>query len=241
MPLRERQSDSAHQKLKELIIQGKLQPGSPIEESLLMRELGIGRTPLREALQRLAQEDLIKNIPRRGYFVADVSFTNLLHVFEVRQELEALAARLAAERINQQQIEELKIFLTEASQHADSEDIHLNLEIDQKLHQLVAQASSNPILQQILHRLYNLAIRALYVSNVHMTLIQEELPNYTAIVQAIIAGDAEGADRAMRTHLGLNPFEIIHLEASHRTHPKALDLAEQVEKDLHKNGSNGGT
>ncbi len=237
MPTQARQSDAAYQKLKELIIQGKLQPGSPIEEPLLMKELGIGRTPLREALQRLAQEDLIKNIPRRGYFVADISFTNLLHVFEVRQELEALAARLAAERITSQQAEELRQFLVEASQYVDSEDIHLNLEIDHKLHRLVAQATGNPILQQILHRLYNLAIRALYVSNVHMTLIEEELPNYTAIVQAIIAGDVEGADRAMRNHLGLNPFEILQYETTHRTLSRTLVAMDSTEEGFHEDGS----
>ena len=63
-----------------------------------MRRLDAGRTPLREALQRLAQEDLIRNVPRRGYFVTDTSAADLFQVFEVRQSLEKLSARLAAER-----------------------------------------------------------------------------------------------------------------------------------------------
>ena len=66
-----RQSDAVYEELRRLIVRTDLPPGSPVEEGPLMKRLGAGRTPLREALQRLAQEDLIRNVPRRGYFVTD--------------------------------------------------------------------------------------------------------------------------------------------------------------------------
>jgi len=213
----QRQSDIAFERLKQLIVHVDLAPGSLIDESELMERLGVGRTPLREALQRLAQEDLIDVIPRRGAFVAEVSVTDLTHVFEMRRYLEGLAARLAAKRAEPEHIVALNLFLEEACAGADSEDLHWNLETDRCFHQIIVEAAANPYLQQTLDRLYNLAIRLMYVSNTRMTLVQEELPKYQAVIEAIKKGDGEAADEAMRAHLWLTPFAMIAaLDSSRR-------------------------
>lgn len=213
----QRQSDIAFERLKQLIVHVELTPGSLIDETELTERLGVGRTPLREALQRLAEENLVDIVPRRGAFVAEVSVADLTHVFEMRRYLEGLAAQLAAQRAESNHIASLELFLEEAIAGSDSEDLHWNLETDRRFHQIVAKAAGNPYLQQTLDRLYNLAIRLLYLSRAPMTLVQEELSEYQAVIEAIREGDGEAADEAMRAHLGPTPFAAIaSLERSRR-------------------------
>ena len=93
-----RLSDKAYYLIRQRIITLELPPMSPIDEQALMEELQLGRTPIREALQRLAAENLVSIVPRRGMFVADISLTDLQQVFELRMMLEGFCARLAAQR-----------------------------------------------------------------------------------------------------------------------------------------------
>jgi len=211
-----RRSDSAYEALKQRIIQLELSPGSPIEETQLMESLGVGRTPLREALQRLSQEDLIKSIPRRGYFVANVAVTDPLHVFEVRRQLEGFSARLAAERATAAHLAEFVTFLEETARNADTADFDWNIEADHNFHQLVAKASGNPFLQQTLDRLFNLTIRLLYTYNLRVSVIKEELAVYQEIVTAIRNRDPEAAQTAMLSHLGFPILRLPGVEESRR-------------------------
>jgi len=201
---RKRQSDKAYEQLKQLIVQCELEPGTLIDERELMERLGVGRTPLREALQHLAQENLVDIVPRRGIFVAEASATDLAHVFELRTHLEGLAVQLAARRATPRHIAALEQFLTEAAAEADCDDLQWNLETDRRFHELIAEAAGNPYLQQMLDRLYNLAVRLLYLSMTRMTLIREELSTYRTIVDAIEAHDEEKAEEAIRVHLRLS-------------------------------------
>ncbi len=203
-----RDSDKAYEALKQAIIRLELEPNSPIVENELMVKLDVGRTPLREALQRLSQEDLVYNVPRRGYFVANIAITDPLHVFEIRQQLEAFSARLAAERARPNHIDELHNFLDYAAAGAESGDFQWNLGTDHKLHQLVAKASGNPFLQEYLDRLFTLTIRVLYMYRLRISIVKEELVVYQSIVDAIEKHDPEAAENAMRNHLGFPSMEL---------------------------------
>src|SRR6266704_6965963 len=104
------QSEAAYLRLLERIVRLEMPPGSVVNEAQLREDLRIGRTPIREALQRLARENLVRSIPHRGTFVTDVNITDLARITEVRVVLEAHAARLAAEKLagaNRDLIEEL--------------------------------------------------------------------------------------------------------------------------------------
>ena len=142
-----RQSDTVYHELRRKLVRAELKPGSLVEEAEMMRTLGVGRTPLREALQRLVQDDLIRNVPRRGYFVTDTSASDLFHVFEVRLRLEGLSARLAAERGTEAHVEALAHLIEEgqAGIDAGNEDLIWNIEIDERFHMLVAQASGGQL------------------------------------------------------------------------------------------------
>src|SRR5205809_1514706 len=92
------QSELAYQRILDRVVSLEMPPGSVVNEARLREELKIGRTPIREALQRLARENLVRSIPHRGTFVTDVNITDLARITEVRVVLEAHAARLAAEK-----------------------------------------------------------------------------------------------------------------------------------------------
>lgn len=206
----QRQSDHAYDKLRQLIIRAELRPGAVIEEAAMMERLGVGRTPLREALQRLAQEDLIENVPRRGYFVNEITAADLFHVFEVRQSLEGFAARLAAERAQPTHLAEFEAMMVEARAGIadDNRDLDWNLRVDEWFHRIIVQATGNPHLQSAINRQYGLAVRTLYLSRVPITLIREEIENYELMYAALTAHDPDAAEAAMRKHLDFDPSAV---------------------------------
>jgi DNA-binding GntR family transcriptional regulator len=207
-----RQSDAVYDELRRLIIRTELKPGSLIEEPDIMRRLDVGRTPLREALQRLVQDDLVRNVPRRGYFVTDTSAADLFHVFDVRLRLEGLGARRAAERATEAHLKEFEQLLEEgqAGIDAGTEDLVWNIEIDERFHLLVARASGNPYIVRDIARHYALSVRVLYFSQMRLTLVRDEISAYRALYKALRQRDPQAAEAAMALHLGDSPLQLIN-------------------------------
>lgn len=199
-----RMSDKAYNLLKGMIIRLEFLPGAPLEEAELVKRLGVGRTPLREALQLLSQEYLVTNIHRKGYFVSNLSVNDPIHVFEVRQKLESFSARLAAERSDEGNVTDLHSWFTEASENSDNKDLDWNLETDRRFHQLIAIATENPFLQQILDHLFNQSIRVLKMFNIKVTNVQTELPIYKKLIDAIEKHNPDQAEKIMQEHLGID-------------------------------------
>src|SRR5439155_27027010 len=140
------QSKVAYQRILGRIVSLEMAPGSVVNEAQLREELKIGRTPIREALQRLARENLVKSIPHRGTFVTDVNITDLARITEVRVVLEAHAARLAAEKLStgdRDLIEEL-LELVGRGYVTDQRDL---MQLDQQIHRTIYRAARNPLLQ----------------------------------------------------------------------------------------------
>lgn len=206
-----RQSDVVYEELRRLIIRTELPPGSLIEEASLMARLDAGRTPLREALQRLVQEDLIRNVPRRGYFVTDTTAADLFRMFEVRLSVECLSARLAAERATDAHLAEFADLLRQG--HAGiadgNEDLTWNIGIDEWFHRLLARASENAYLVAAINRYYAMSVRVLYLSHVRLTLVRDEIGNFQAMFEAVEAHDPARAEAAMRNHLTINPMTML--------------------------------
>src|SRR5207237_2932327 len=140
------QVQRAHLLIRDQIITLKLAPGSVIEEAHLREELGLGRTPIREALQRLAHENLVSFIPHRGTFVCDINLTDLHRLTEVRVELEGYAARLAADRAGAADRTLMKALIGELEKIHESYT-HSLMRLDQRIHRQVYQATRNAFLQ----------------------------------------------------------------------------------------------
>lgn len=211
-----RQSDHAYTQLRELIVTVQLEPDSVISEPEIMALLGVGRTPLREALQRLASDHLVRSVPHRGYFVAGVTYLGAIHCYELRQVVEGFGARLAAERASQEQRDQLRQLLQEAESGMQADDWRWHLDLDQRLHELVAQASGNPYIPQTLRELWSVSVRELYVSKRPITLVRDEIDVYRLIVDSICQSKPEAAERAMCQHLDLDLYRAAITDPSLR-------------------------
>src|ERR1700686_5367484 len=127
------QSEEAYLRIRERIVCLDMAPGSVVNEARLREELEIGRTPIREALQRLALENLVKSIPHRGTFVTDVNITDLARITEVRVVLEGHAARLAAERLADRERVAIQELLTRLEGRGAADQREL-MRLDQQIH-----------------------------------------------------------------------------------------------------------
>src|SRR5256884_7909631 len=156
------QSEEAYQRILERIVRLEMAPGSVVNEARLREELGIGRTPIREALQRLARENLVRSIPHRGTFVTDVNITDLARITEVRVVPEAHAARLAAGKLTTADREAIEglLQLLRPGHATDQRDL---MHLDQQIHRLVYRSAHNPLLQATLERYFNLSVRLWYL------------------------------------------------------------------------------
>lgn len=195
-----RLSDKAYRLIKHKIITLELPPLSVIDEQALMEDLQLGRTPIREALQRLAIESLVFTVPRRGMFVADVSITDLQKIFEIRVILEGFCARLAARRITPEQIAQLEALVGKMDRVED-EDYETPMAIDEQFHKLFYQAAANEFLESILCRLHALSLRLWWVVLHRVTHLREAVSMHREIIPALKSSDEDQAEALMREHL----------------------------------------
>jgi DNA-binding GntR family transcriptional regulator len=188
-------ADQAYLAIRGLIVSLELAPGAVIDERALMERLGIGRTPVREALRRLAQEQLVEVFPRRGMFVTGVDVRDLARISEVREVLEPEAARLAAERAGEDDREELQRLLDEIGRSPDL------MGLDERVHRAVYDAAHNDLLQTTLGQYYVLALRIWMIALDRAHELEEAVEAHRDLLQAILDGDGDGAAELMRAHV----------------------------------------
>src|SRR5438477_10944439 len=145
-----------------MIVSLELRPGAVIDERALMQRLGIGRTPTREALRRLAQERLVEVYPRRGMFVTSVEIRDLASLTEVRSLLESHVARLAAERATDEDRSALESLLDELETGADLDTSEL-MALDERIHRQAHSLAYNPFPELTLGDYHVLAARLRYL------------------------------------------------------------------------------
>jgi DNA-binding GntR family transcriptional regulator len=195
------QSDEAYQRIKELIVTLALPPATPIDEGRLMAELGLGRTPIREALQRLSRDSLVVILPRRGTIVADLNMSDVQKIFEMRLDLEVLAVRLAAQRATPAQIAAMEALFAGADALLHDGDNDALIRIDHEAHRLLAQAAHNEFLEDTLDWLYSHVLRLWYVSLHRVQHLREAVEEHRAMIALVKAGDGERAAQLMHTHV----------------------------------------
>ncbi len=194
-------SEMAYHNLKEKIVTLELPPASLLSEAQLMAELDLGRTPIREALQRLAFENLVVILPRRGTIVTDLNLSDLQKIFEVRIELEAHAVRLAAQRATAEQIAQMESLFAQADKIISRGDYRQLIHLDHQSHSLLAQAAHNEFLAEILEQLYTQVLRLWYVSLPKVGRLSKSIKEHRDIIAAIKAGDGERAAEIMQAHI----------------------------------------
>lgn len=194
-------SRTAYESLTERLVLLDIAPGSPINEQELMNSLGIGRTPLREALKRLESDHLVVTYPRRGTFASPVDITALTEISEIRRSLEPLAARLAAQRADaDDRAAGRKLAHTLGKVRADTSARDL-MNLDLQVHQLLYRATHNRHLQTALERYGNLATRIWSVAAPRLSHVDGHVTEHVALLDAVLAGEAQRAEQLMVAHM----------------------------------------
>lgn len=201
-------SERAYGLIKKKIVSLELAPGAVINEIALQRELGLGRTPIREALQRLSLEKLVNIMSRRGMFVAGIGITDLPKLFEMRVVLESLAAELAARRGTPKHWQRMTAVLAQLPD-PDHEDYNERLiTIDQSCHEIIYEAADNPFLADTLTTSYALSLRLWYYSLNQIGDMRGAITEHQQILDALKAGDSSESARLMTGHIQAFQEEI---------------------------------
>jgi DNA-binding GntR family transcriptional regulator len=191
----------AYEHIRRGILEAILPGGTVLSEYQLAKEIGVSRTPVREALKRLEQQGLVRSVARRGTFVADISVRDIVEIYQVRIQLEGLAARVAAERMEPGQVKELMDGLDEADKFARQGRLDVGRQHDRRLHMAIIGSTSNGRLEQILATLDDQVHRIRQRAMSHTARVPTTLAEHRAVLRAIENRDPDGAEKAMRDHL----------------------------------------
>jgi len=187
--------------LRQSIVEGKLEPGKRLMEIQMAEQLGVSRTPVREAIRKLELEGLVVMVPRKGAYIADVSIKDVLEVLEVRMVLEGLAASLAAERMSDDEIKELACICNEFKSCYENDDIEGMIEKDVDFHDCIFNSTGNHKLNQISQglreQIYRFRVR--YISRYNKA--KELVDEHQAIFNAIQSRDSESAYKYGTQHI----------------------------------------
>jgi DNA-binding GntR family transcriptional regulator len=194
------QADRAYAAVRDMIVSLELRPGAVIDERSLMGRLQVGRTPLREAVRRLAQERLVEVFPRRGTFVTSVEIRDLASLAEVRLVLESHAAAVAAERASDEDRAALQALIDELPQ-SEGRDTRDLIALDERIHRQVYRCTHNAFLEATLEEYYVLALRIWYLALDRARELEQAVLGHRELLEAIRDGDAEEAERTMRQHV----------------------------------------
>jgi DNA-binding GntR family transcriptional regulator len=197
-------ADRAYLTLRDRIVTLQMAPGSLIREEELMEELDMSRTPIREALLRLSLQQLVVVVPRRGTFVSDVNAGQVGTVYELRRELEVVAAGWAAERrtdADLPEIEAMQAELRAAPRHPSQSgiDARSQIDLDQRAHHLIYRLSRNACVEDVLRSYFYLSARIWFLASGRVTM-DEPFDHLVELLEAVKAGDAEEARRHAALH-----------------------------------------
>jgi len=204
-------SDDAFEQIQNAIVTGLIAPGTRISEQYLSTTFGIGRGPLREAIRRLEGRRLVVRVPHAGVRVAELSYEEMIELYHVREALEGMACRLAAQNMSKDEIAVLRAVLSCHEQHADVQNnaSYFPQEGEWDLHFLIIKGSNNRMLHDLLcSDLYHLLRMYRYRFSDTPQRPQQALAEHRRIIEAIADGDGELAEILMRRHISASRRNI---------------------------------
>ena len=194
-------SQQAYELIKHKIVSLELPPGALINETALRHELSLGRTPIRESLQRLAAERLVMIVPRRGMFVTEIGVADLPRIFEIRLTLEPAAIRFAAQRGQPSHWQQMQTLLDSNLQLDHTVDNAQMIVIDQACHEIIYEAAQNPFLVDTLSTLYALSLRLWYFSLSQIGSMAQALDEHRQMLAALRDQNGDLAAALMAAHI----------------------------------------
>jgi DNA-binding GntR family transcriptional regulator len=191
-------SERAYREIRRMIVRLDLAPGAVVREDQLQATLGLGRTPIREALQRLERDQLVTVVPRRGVFVNNIDVGDLGLLYETRCMLEPYAMRLAAARGSEHQWAEMDAVLEQAGPRSSADEL---LAIDRRCREIVWEAADNRFLTDTLDMLYVQSDRVWHLYLGDIADLHEMVEEHREILDALRAGDGDRAATLIEAHM----------------------------------------
>lgn len=213
LPQQRRVADSVHNTLRDAIFAGRLPPGSRLSVPLLAQQLNVSRSPVREAVQRLVQDGLATEEPHRGAGVAVLDPAALVPLYEIREVLEGLAARLAALQATEEERAEMRAAYDEHAAALRRGDAEHHVPLDLAFHARLRAASHNDELEQYLERVQGRIAIAILGGN-PLVWSRQAIVEHHAILEAVLAGDPDAAEAAARAHVRRIRADIAALQGA---------------------------
>jgi len=194
-------TEKVYDLLLESIIKRRLSLGQRLVERDLAEKLGVSKTPIREALNRLKKEGLVEGAPYRGFFVAQISPKDMEEIYKLREVLEGLAARDASEKINKGQTRQLNSIVQSLENYVEGKDLESYSSLDLKFHNLLAAISKNERLSQTMQLLQNQTRILMSTSVVLPGRVEASLKEHKKITDAVMSHKSNLAEQFAREHI----------------------------------------
>jgi DNA-binding GntR family transcriptional regulator len=232
--LKQRLGDKAYDLIRERIVTLQLLPGEQIDEAALEKGLSIGRTPIREALQRLAAEKLLDSVPGRGFYVRAISIDDVKSLFEALTTLERFAVHLAAQRIHKEQIKRLSGVSDRHKAAMVRQDFLKVTILNSEFHHIIHESAHNTFLQNALKSFHHQAERLAYLTYTKEAhpkgmedFNQKAIQDHETLIQCFVSGDGEMAVETITKH-----FLRFFLRICHYMEPRVYQLDSFLDRDL---------
>lgn len=199
--VRGRTTDDVTGAMREAILDGLLSPSTWLRESELAAAFNVSRTPIREALKRLADEGLVVKTAHHGAMVASLSLEDVLALYVVREDLEGLAARLAAVRCPEGLVEQLDEINASMREAAGREDVAELSKLNLAWHRALRTGAANPYLERFLNQVEHAVRRLPATTLIHPGRPDEVLAEHEAVARAVKERNGEAAEREARAHM----------------------------------------
>ena len=193
--------DVAYKAIKHRIITCVFRPGEYLNEAYISTVLGLGRTPVHQAIDRLMLDGLVEVVPRKGVIVRPISFDEVIQIIDTRLHVEPWGGRLAAERALEKDITTMEEVLVCAQQATAARDIEQMMILDREFHLTLARATRNDVLAEILRKLHERSLRFWFIALVDAGHHSEVQTEHQAVLQAMKDRNPDAAEAAMRSHI----------------------------------------
>lgn len=188
-------------RIREDILSGKYKQNEELKENTIGVELGVSRTPVREALRQLELEGLVSIIPNKGAYVTGISEKDIHDIYVIRSYLEGLCARWACENIDEEQLQELEEVVYLSEFHSKKQHFEQIVELDNKFHDLIYEASGSKILRHVLSDFHHYVQRVRKITLSNPERAENSNREHTAILEAIRKRDGELAEKLAHEHI----------------------------------------
>jgi DNA-binding GntR family transcriptional regulator len=200
--------ETTFQKLRSLLVEGKIAPGSKLNERELAESLNVSRTPIREAIRRLAADGLVELIANRGAIAVELSLEDVIHTFDVIADLEGFSGELAANNISAATLSELEALQYEMLASYARRDLSSYYKLNLRIHHLINQAANNPVLSRLFSQV-NARIEALrFRSNQDGVKWEKAVEEHQEMLEALKARDSKRMRKIMMQHV-MNKRDVV--------------------------------